>query len=45
MEDKYWHHRAETKNFLTESNEETTTIQLLTDGRKSEQWVGEGVTI
>jgi len=32
-------------NFLTENNEETSTIQILTDGSKSEQWVGAGVAI
>ena len=45
MEVKYWHHPAETINFLTENNEETSTIQILTDGSKSEQLVGAGVAI
>jgi hypothetical protein len=44
MEVKYWHHPAETINSLTE-NEDTSTIQILTDGSKSEQGVGAGVTI
>jgi len=42
---KYWHHPAETINSLTENDEETSTIQILTDGSKSEQWVGAGVAI
>jgi ribonuclease HI len=40
---KYWHHPAETINFLTENNEETSKIQIFTDGSKSEQGVGAGV--
>ena len=32
----YWHHPAETITFLTENNEETSTIQTLTDRSKSE---------
>ena len=28
---KYWHHPAETITFLTENNEETSTIQIFTD--------------
>jgi len=45
MEVKYWHHPAETINFLTENDEETSTIHILTDGSKSEQWVGAGIAI
>ena len=45
MEVKYWHHPAETINFLTENDEETSTIHILTDGSKSEQLVGAGVAI
>jgi len=41
---KYWHHPAETITFLTENNE-TSTIQIFTDGSKSEQGVGAGVAI
>jgi len=37
MEVRYWHHPAETLNFLTENNWETSTIQIFTDGSKSEQ--------
>jgi hypothetical protein len=33
---KYSHHPAETITFLTEDNEETSTIQIFTDGSKSE---------
>ena len=39
---KNWHHLAETINFLTE-NEGTSTIQIFTDGSKSEQGVGAGI--
>jgi ribonuclease HI len=42
---KYWHHPAETINFLTENNEETSTIQIFTDGSKSEHWIGAGIVI
>jgi ribonuclease HI len=45
MEVKYWHHPAEMIYFLTENNEETSTIQIFTDGCKSEQGVGAGVAI
>jgi hypothetical protein len=34
---KYWNRPAETKTFLTEDNEETSTIQIFTDGSKSER--------
>jgi len=36
---KYWHHPAQTITFLTK-DEETSTIQIFTDGSKSEQGVG-----
>ena len=42
---KYWHHTAETRTFLTENNEETSTIQIFTDGSKSEQGVGASIDI
>jgi ribonuclease HI len=45
MEVKYWQHPAEKITFLTGNNEETTTIQIFTDGGKAEQGVGAGVTI
>jgi len=35
MEDRYWHHLAETITFLTENNEETSTIQIFTDGSQN----------
>jgi hypothetical protein len=41
---KYWHHPAETITFLTENNE-TSTIQIFTDGSNSEQRLGAGVAI
>jgi hypothetical protein len=42
---KHWHQPAETTIFLTEYNEETSTIQIFTDGSKSEQGVGAGIAI
>ena len=42
---KYWHHPAETVTFRTENDEETSTIQIFTDGNKSEQGAGAGVAI
>jgi hypothetical protein len=36
MEVKYWQHPAETITFLTGNNEETSTIQIFTDGSKSD---------
>jgi len=42
---KHWHHPAETITFLTEDNEETSTIQIFTDGSKSEQGAGAGIAI
>jgi ribonuclease HI len=45
MEVKYLHHPAETITYLTVNNEETSTIQIFTDGSKSEQGVGAGVAI
>ena len=42
---RHWHHPAETITFLTENNEETSTIQILTDRRKSELGVGADVAI
>ena len=42
---KHWHHPAETITFLTEYNEQTSTIQIFTDGSKSEQGVGAGIAI
>ena len=45
MRVKYWHHQAETITFLTEDNGETSTIQIFTDGSKSDQGVGAGIVI
>ncbi len=45
MELKYWNHPAETIKCFTENTDEASTIQLFTDGSKSEEWVGEGVAI
>jgi len=42
---KHWHHPAETITFLTEDNEETSTIQIYIEGSKSEQGVGAGIAI
>jgi ribonuclease HI len=42
---KYWQHPAETIIFLTGNNKETSTIQVFTDGSKSEQGVGAGLVI
>ena len=41
----YWHHPTETVTFLTENNEETSTIQIFTDGSKSKHEVGAGIVI
>jgi ribonuclease HI len=45
MEVKYWHHPAETITFHTENHEETSTIQIFTDGSKSVQGVGADIVI
>jgi len=45
MQVKYWHHAAEMITLLAENNEVTSTIQIFTDGSKSEQGVGTGVSI
>jgi len=45
MEVKYWRHSAVTINLLAENNEETSTIQIFTDGSKSEQGVSAGVAV
>jgi ribonuclease HI len=42
---KYWHHPAETINFLTENNDGTNTVQIFTGGSKSEQGVGASIVI
>jgi ribonuclease HI len=45
MEIKYWQYPAETINFLTGNNEETSTIQIFSDRSKSEHGVGTGIAI
>jgi hypothetical protein len=42
---RYWHHPAETITFRTENNEEASTIQIFTDGSKSDHGVGKGTAI
>jgi ribonuclease HI len=42
---KYWHHTADTIHFLTGDKEETSTIQIFTDGSESEQGVGAVIVI
>jgi hypothetical protein len=42
---KYWYHPADTINFLTENNKAAGLIQIFTNGSKSEQGVGAGITI
>jgi guanylate kinase len=41
----YWHHPAEKITVLTENNEETSSIEIFTDGSKSKQGVGTGVAV
>ena len=45
MRVKYWRHPAETITFLAEGKEETITVQIFTDGSKSEKKVGAGIVI
>ena len=45
MELKYWHHPAEMMNYFREDIDGTSTIQIFTDGSKSEKGVGAGVPI
>jgi hypothetical protein len=42
---KYWHHPAQPIIILTENNEDRSTIQIFTNGSKSEEGVGAGITI
>jgi len=42
---KHWQHPAETITILTENNEETSSIQIFTDGSKTEKGVGAGIVI
>jgi hypothetical protein len=42
---KYWLHPAEKTTILKDKNKDTSTIQIFTDGSKSEQRVGAGIAI
>ena len=42
---KHWLHPTETTSILTDNNEDTSTIQIFTDGSKTEQGVGAGIAI
>jgi ribonuclease HI len=42
---RYGHNPAETINFRKENNEKTSTIQIFTDGSKSDQGVVAGIAI
>jgi hypothetical protein len=42
---RYWHHPPETITIRTENSEETSTIQIFTDGRKSYNGLGTGIAI
>ena len=42
---QYWKHPAETINSLSEENKDTSTVQIYTDGSKSEKEVGAGIDI
>ena len=45
METQYWQHPAATITFLSEETKDTSTVQIYTDGSKSEKGVGEGIAI
>jgi ribonuclease HI len=45
VEVKHWLYPAETTTILKDKNEDTSTIQIFTDGSKSEQGVGAGIAI
>jgi len=45
MGTQYWLHPAETINFLSEETKDTSTVQVYTDGSKSEKGVGAGIAI
>jgi len=45
MGTKYWLHPAETITFLSEETKDTSTVQIYTDGSKSEKGVGAGIAI
>jgi len=45
MGTQYWQHPAETITFLSEETKDTSTVQIYTDGSKSEKGVGAGIAI
>jgi len=45
MGTQYWQHPAETITFLPEETKDTNTVQIYTDGSKSEKEVGAGIDI
>ena len=45
MGTQYWQHPAEIITFLSEETKDTSTVQVYTDGSKSEKGVGEGLAI
>ena len=45
MERQYWQQPAETITILPEDTKDTSTIQVFTDGSKSEKGIGAGVAI
>jgi hypothetical protein len=45
METQYWQHPAATRTFLSEETKDTSTVQIYTDGSKSEKGVGAGIAI
>jgi len=45
MGTQYWLHPAETIGFLSEEIKDTSTVQIYTDGSKSEEGVGAGIAI
>ena len=42
---KLWLHPAETTTTLNDKNEDTSSLQIFTDGSKTEQGVGTGIAI
>jgi len=45
MGTQYWQHPVETITFLSEETKDTSTVQIYTDGSKSEKGVGAGIAI
>ena len=44
MGTQYWQHPAETMTFFSAETKDTSTVQIYTDGSKSEKGVGAGIT-